>query len=262
MFSLEKLFLTSLLTLSLIGCVSASKHDELTLEHEKLQKSFQDSQSKINELETLIAEFERKLVDASANRKNMSQSIQQMRDALAEASERKKEIEKRLSEFRKLVARFKTLTDAGELSIMIRDGRMVVVLPSDVLFSSGSSTLSAKGSETVKKVAQLLVSIPDKQFQVEGHTDNVPIRSSQFPSNWELASGRALRVLKIMVDAGMPSQRISAASFADTKPVGSNQTAQGKALNRRIDIVVIPDLSSLPGYEELQKYSEPKTSEQ
>ncbi len=239
-----------------VGCVSSQKHNDLLSQHEKLQKNLEDSKNKINELETLIAEMERKLVDASANRQNMSQSIQQMRDALAEASERKKEIEKRMDEFRKLIQRFKALTDAGELSIVIRDGRMVVVLPSDVLFSSGSSNLSQKGTETVRKVAQLLASIPDKQFQVEGHTDNVPIRSSQFPSNWELASGRALRVLKIMVEAGIPAQRISAASFADTKPVAGNESPEGKAHNRRIDIVVIPDLSLLPGYDELKKYSE------
>ncbi|MEM7647444.1 MAG: flagellar motor protein MotB, partial [Pseudomonadota bacterium] len=134
-------------------------------------------------------------------------------------------------------------------------GRMVVVLPSDVLFKSGSSRLSKKGNETIDKVAKLLVSIPEKQFQVEGHTDNVPIRSAKFPSNWELASARALNVVNLMVKAGMPEQRISAASFADTKPVASNDTKEGKSANRRIDIVVIPDLSKLPGYQELNRMS-------
>jgi chemotaxis protein MotB len=244
------------LCFSLVACVSANKHDELQSRHDKLQLSFEEAENKINELETLIAELERKLGDASANRKSMSQSIQQMKDALKEASDRKREVEKRLSEFRKLVQRFKSLTDAGELSIMIRDGRMVVVLPSDVLFSSGSSSLSAKGQGTIKKVGQLLASITDKQFQVEGHTDNVPINSAQFPSNWELASARAMRVLRLLIEAGLPENRVSAASFGETKPVASNDTSEGKSLNRRIDIVIIPDLSLLPGYEELRQYSD------
>ena len=88
---------------------------------------------------------------------------------------------------------------------------------------------------------------------MEGHTDNVPIRTEQFPSNWELASARALTVLKTMVDAGLPAARVSAASFGDSKPTAGNDTTDGKALNRRIEIVVVPDLSSLPGFDELQK---------
>ncbi len=256
MFRFKNIIFSALLIPALTYCVSASKYEDLENDHAKTRATLEESENKINELETLIAELERKLGDASANRKSMSQSIQQMKDALKEASDRKREIEKRLSEFRKLIQRFKGLTDTGELSIMIRDGRMVLVLPSDVLFSSGSSQLSAKGTETIQKVGQLLSTIPNKQFQVEGHTDNVPISSAQFPSNWELASSRALRVLKLMIESGVPVQNISAASFADTKPVASNDSAQGKGLNRRIDIVIIPDLSLLPGYDELNRYSE------
>jgi len=258
MFRFKNVWLAALFIPALVNCVSASKYQDLENDHAKTRLNLDEAENKIGELETLIAELERKLGDASANRKNMSQSIQQMKDALKEASDRKREIEKRLSEFRKLVQRFKSLTDTGELSIMIRDGRMVVVLPSDVLFSSGSSKLSAKGTATIQKVGQLFSTTPDKQFQVEGHTDNVPIRSAQFPSNWELASSRALRVLKLMIESGVPTKNISAASFADTKPVANNDTAQGKGLNRRIDIVIIPDLSLLPGYEELNRYSEQK----
>lgn len=223
--------------------------------HNKTQTQLSESHNKINELETLIAELERKLGAASANKKSMSNSIQHMKNALKEASERKKEVEKRMAEYRKLISRFKKLTEAGDLSIKIVDGRMVVALPSDVLFSSGSAKLSDKGNETISKVAKLLVTIPEKKYQIEGHTDNVPIRSTKFPSNWELASTRSLNVLKMMVDSGMPKERISAASFSDTKPVASNDNKEGKSANRRIEIVVIPDLSQLPGYEELQNIS-------
>ena len=85
---------------------------------------------------------------------------------------------------------------------------------------------------------------------------NVAIATGIFPSNWELASARAVNVVKTMIENGMPAERVSAASFAETSPARPNTTAEGKAANRRIAIVVVPDLSSLPGYEELQKFAQ------
>jgi chemotaxis protein MotB len=255
---MDKFLFLPLLILALLnlnGCVSSGTHKDLQTEHEKTLNQLSQADSRISELETLIAELERKLGAATDNKKSMSESIEHMKSALKEASIRKMEIEKRMDEFRKLISRFKALTDAGELTIKIVDGRMVVALPSDVLFPSGSAKLSAKGNETIKKVTSLLSTIPDRQYQIEGHTDNVPIRSERFPSNWDLASERALNVLKMMISSGLSENRISAASFSDTKPVSKNTTKEGKAANRRIEIVVIPDLSQLPGYEELNDLS-------
>lgn len=253
---MSKLLFSLLSVLFLSACVSNSTHETLQDKYDGALKDQQASKVKIDELEALVAQLEQDLGKASRNKKSMSNSIQHMKDALAKESERKKEVEKRLAEFRKLLARFKKLTDAGELSIQIKDGRMVVVLPSDVLFKSGSARLSQKGNETIQKVASVLVTIPDKQYQIEGHTDNVPIHSAKYPSNWELASARALSVVRIMIKDGLPAERISAASFGDTKPVASNDSKEGRALNRRIDVVVVPDLSQLPGYEELNQVSE------
>ncbi len=163
---------------------------------------------------------------------------------------RKDEAQRR--EFADLQRRFKKLTDAGTLSIRIIDGRMVVSLNTDILFPSGSANLSKDGITTMKEVAKQLAAIPDRKYQVEGHTDNIPIATEVFPSNWELASARSIRVVKAMVDAGLAPQRISAASFGDTKPVQPNDTPEGRAANRRIAIIVIPDLSSVPGFESAQ----------
>ncbi len=81
----------------------------------------------------------------------------------------------------------------------------------------------------------------------------MPIATAQFPSNWELAAARAITVLKAMVDGGLAQERISAASFGDTRPVTPNDSPETKAQNRRIEITIVPDLSGLPGFEELQK---------
>jgi chemotaxis protein MotB len=174
---------------------------------------------------------------------------------LEEAKQRRLESEKRIAEYTDLTRRFKSLVDAGRLSVKIVDGRMVVALSSDVLFPSGSSRLSKEGETSIREVAQLLSAIPDRKYQVEGHTDNLPIHNQQFPSNWELASARALNVTRAMLDAGMAAQRVSAASFGDTKPARSNETSEGRAANRRIEIVIVPDLSSLPGFDQLQRMS-------
>jgi chemotaxis protein MotB len=80
----------------------------------------------------------------------------------------------------------------------------------------------------------------------------VPINSAQYPSNWELAAARAITVLKSMVEAGLLSDRISAASFGDTRPITPNDSKESKAQNRRIEIIIVPDLSQLPGFEELK----------
>ena len=253
MFRISVLFVA---LLSMTACVSNGTHNELKDKYAGLEKEHQEATNKINELETIIAKLEQDLGQASQNKKSMANSIQHMKDALKAESQRKREIEKRLAAFRKLIQKFKKLTDAGDLSIQIKDGRMVVVLPSDVLFKSGSASLSKKGIETIQIVGAGLAEIGEKQFQIEGHTDNVPIRSQKYPSNWELASARALTVVKIMIKAGMPETRISAASFGETKPVASNDSKEGRKLNRRIDVVVLPDLSQLPGYEELQRLNQ------
>ncbi|MBF5045858.1 OmpA family protein [Aggregicoccus sp. 17bor-14] len=183
----------------------------------------------------------------------MEASVAEMTTALNELQQRKEEAEARMGEYRALLAKFRGLIDAGKLKVRIVEGRMVVVLASDVLFPSGSASLSKEGKAAVGEVATLLASIPRRQFQVEGHTDNVPIATAQYPSNWELAAARALTVVKTMREVGMPPDRISAASFGDSKPAVPNDSAEGRAQNRRIEITIVPDLSTLPGFDELQR---------
>jgi chemotaxis protein MotB len=207
-----------------------------------------------------INKLEQELQSSSKDRGQLKATLEETRRALAEMQKREEEQKKRLKEFNELTQRFKRLIDAGTLSVRIVDGKMVVSLGSDVLFPSGSARLSEKGVQTIKDVNTQLVSISNKVYQVEGHTDNVPIKTAAFPSNWELASTRALTVAKTMIENGMPADRVSAASFGDTHPVAPNDSLENKALNRRIEIVIVPDLSSLPGYEELQKLSQPKES--
>ncbi|MFN7145549.1 MAG: flagellar motor protein MotB, partial [Myxococcota bacterium] len=190
-----------------------------------------------------------------ADRAKLKGSVDEMKIALAELESRKALAEARIAEYQGLLARFKKLIDAGKLTVKIVDGRMVVALATDILFSSGSAELSADGNAAIAEVAQVLVAIPDRAYQIEGHTDNVPIRTDKYPSNWELASARALTVVRSMIAAGMPPTRVSAASYGEFKPTAANDSSTGRSSNRRIEIVVVPDLSNLPGFEELRKAS-------
>lgn len=230
--------------LALNACVSKSRYTELEGDNQKKQQE--------------ISALKTQLGSTSAEKNQLQTSVAEKDQALAELRERRAEADKRIAEFKELTAKFKGLVDAGKLSVKIVNGRMTVGLSTDVLFASGSARLSAEGQKSVKETAQLLASLsPERKFQVEGHTDNVPISTATYPSNWELASARAITVLKAMIEGGLPPERISAASFGETQPVQSNDAPEGRTANRRIAIVILPDLSSLPGFDELQKLSQP-----
>jgi len=146
-----------------------------------------------------------------------------------------------------ILADLKPLVDRGVLKVENRNGRVVIGMASDVLFSSGSASLSEAGRRDIAEVGRLLGRhAREHHFQVEGHTDNVPITTPEFPSNWYLGAARAITVADYMVAQGFPRDHLSAASFADTEPVANNGTPDGRTANRRIEIVLLPELGDLP----------------
>jgi chemotaxis protein MotB len=151
------------------------------------------------------------------------------------------------------LARFRDLIDARTLKVTLSEGRMVLQLPTDVLFDSGSAKLSVAGRSAIAQVTSILKEVPRRRYQVEGHTDNVPIHNAHYASNWELAAARGLGVVRAMVEGGVDAVFMSAASFGEFHPVSANGHEEGRQANRRIEIIVVPDLSMLPGYEELQR---------
>ena len=220
------------------------------------QQKVTDLEGRITALETEKARLEKDLSDTNAEKAALVKDRSKLQASVAEMEQaRKAAAEQRVAEFKDLLKRFEALIREGRLRVKIVDGRMVVELPTDILFASGKADLSAEGKTALTEVGKVLGTIPERSFQVEGHTDNVPIATDRFPSNWELASARAITVVRTLMDAGVPAARISAASYADTRPAAANDTPEGKAANRRIEIVVVPDLSDLPGTEELEKLS-------
>lgn len=237
--------------------------DALASEQAKLAEAndqIADLEQQIAQLETDLATMqdlkraaEDELAESLSSRSKLKESIDDMRQALMELNQRRAVAEARVNEYKKFLARFQPLIDAGKLDLKIIDGRMVLRLPTDILFASASASLSKSGKEAISEVGEVLVTIKDREFQIEGHTDNDPIRTKDYRNNWELASARSYNVLKTLLDAGVKPKQLSAASFGEYKPAANNKTKEGKAKNRRIEIIVVPDLSELPGFDELMK---------
>ena len=163
-----------------------------------------------------------------------------------------REVRERNAIYEDVIGRFQSLIDGGRLSVAIVRGRMVIQLPQDILFPSGSAVLGRDGRAVIAEVGGVLAGLEERRFQVEGHTDNVPISTAQFPSNWELSSARALAVVKLMAQQGVLPTNISGAAYGEYQPVAPNDDRDSRRLNRRIEIVMLPNLdviaaAQLPG---------------
>ncbi len=124
-------------------------------------------------------------------------------------------------------------------TVIERRGLVVRVLTDKLLFDSGQATLQPQGDPLLEEVASLLNVDKTHPITVEGNTDNQPIATAQFPSNWELSTARATTVVRFLIAHGIGAGRLAAAGYADLHPVASNGTASGRASNRRVDIVLM-----------------------
>jgi chemotaxis protein MotB len=127
----------------------------------------------------------------------------------------------------------------GQMARVYRDERgMIVSLNEGLLFDSGSAGLDKDSQAVLSKIANAIKGLPN-YVRVEGFTDNVPIKTSQFASNWELASQRAINVSKLMIDSGLIPERLSTVSYGEYRPMFANDSDENKRRNRRVDIIVI-----------------------
>lgn len=119
------------------------------------------------------------------------------------------------------------------------NGAIIISLPESILFSSGEARVKPDALPFLKALAEVLLEM-DRHIRILGHTDNVPIRTAQFPSNWELSAERAVMVVRIFSELyGVPITHLSATGFADAKPIATNDTPAGRSKNRRVEIVVL-----------------------
>lgn len=266
-----------LAALACAGCVTTSSRDQtvadLNKQHQEelektkaqdearaaeLSKKAADAEASRKSLEATLAESQKRadelnklLEGTSADRANLDRLLQASSAQLEELRKQKAAADARAATYKGLTDRLRSMIDAGKLSVKIRKGRMLISMPNDVLFDSGSAVLKKAGQETVAQVAQALAGLADRQFLVAGNTDDKPIRTARFPSNWELSTERAVVVTRFLISKGMKPDQLGALGYGEFDPIVSNDTAEHRAQNRRIEIQLQPNLSELPSMEDL-----------
>lgn len=157
---------------------------------------------------------------------------------------RKQEVSELQSTYNELVGELKEEIDKGRVAVSQLKDKLTLSMVDKILFNSGQAEVNKEGRAVLDRVAEILKKVQDKQVRIEGHTDNVAIGAAlaeRFPTNWELSTARATNVVRYLQDnGGLEPERLSAAGYSEYRPVESNETPEGKARNRRIEIVLVP----------------------
>jgi chemotaxis protein MotB len=175
-----------------------------------------------------------------------SETLRAAEDRLLVAASASQEAEERDRIVRSLRERLNLLITAGSVVVRVDSGRMVVEMGADALFEGHTDLISEQGRFILSDVAPALADIAGRAFQVGGHTDTMRRENSWFASNWELSSARAVAVAKILVEKGVNPTRMSSAGFGEYRPRASNLDAEGRAANRRMEVVMQPAVQWVP----------------
>ncbi len=145
---------------------------------------------------------------------------------------------------KKSVSLFAPDVKSNKITITSDERGLIITLLSDNFFEEGSAELNINETrDTLLRLSEFFTSeeLKDRRFRIEGHTDNVPVASDKFPSNWELSATRAVNVLHYLADYGVDENKFSVAGYADTRPKFTNETPEGRAYNRRVDIIILDE---------------------
>ena len=213
-------------------------------------KDLEAAAKKVGDLERQLQASGLELQNTSKKLSSVNATLEERERALIEYQARAKQLELIKARFETLKRKLDELTKLG-LAVSIRKNRMVISLPGDVLFDSGRETLKKEGQAILAKVANVIKAdgaLLGRDYQVAGHTDSRPLQGGQFRDNWGLSLMRAREVLLYLVDAktgGMPIAHWSATGFADTDPIASNDSDDGRQKNRRCDLIVVPSVEEM-----------------
>jgi chemotaxis protein MotB len=250
-------FLSLMMGLVITSCVSSKKFMASEANVDKLQKDNAKTLGLLNDCNTQV----KILTDDKNSLKNQNEMAQS--DLKALSTESKMTIAdqaRRLKNFQDMIQAQKdvmnklksSISDAlmnyktDELSVYIKDGKVYVSLEEKLLFKSGSDVVDPKGKEALKTLANVLNGTKDITVMIEGHTDNVPIKTSIFKDNWALSTARATSIVRILTtDYGFDPTRIAASGESEFHPVKLNETAEGRAGNRRTEIILSPNLNEI-----------------
>jgi chemotaxis protein MotB len=225
--------------------------------HQKAQGEIDDAKAQIDQLKL-------ELKKAGVNVSNLNADLAEQKSALEKLRKDKEQLEAIRKRFELLKQKLDALTKLG-LNVTVRKNRMMIQLPGDVLFDSGRVDLKKDGKEILAKVAEVIRNDKDlsiRSFQVAGHTDNKPLAGGPFRDNWGLSVMRAREVLAFLVKptddkkepgGGLTTDKWSAAGYGDTDPVAANDTPENMQKNRRVELVVVPNVEEMLDLKSLTK---------
>jgi chemotaxis protein MotB len=266
------LFLTGSLTVTIIGCKphvlcgdTASKKPEIMSPRYRKALSERDSlcnltKTQHTELESLQKDYAALKTSSGSTVANLSEDLKKKQSELEKKENDLKDKEARLKELERIVSRQDSVMSAltntvkkallgfspDELTVYMKDGKVYVSMSDKLLFKSGSAEVESKGKEALQKLAEVLNKNNDVGIAIEGHTDNVPIKTAIYKDNWDLSAARATNVVRLLTDEyNMDPHRLTAAGRGEFSPIADNSTMEGKAKNRRTEIVLSPKLDEL-----------------
>ncbi len=220
----------TILAVLAIACgVPKEKYQAAVSEAQRNMKEAGDQRQRADAAEAKLKESERKLTDLEAQH--------QAAAAEAEAQRQRAEtLQAKSKEYESLASSLDEEIKAGRIKLSELQGKVTVRMGEKVLFPSGSATISPEGKATLKKISEAFANVKDRMIRVDGHTDNIPIHSARFPSNWELSSARAIAVVRWLQELGIDPKLLGAAGYGEFQPIADNATPEGRADNRRIEI--------------------------
>lgn len=206
--------------------------EKLTAEQEQRQKSLEAELQKIRENMTSLVAAQKAELQAKLD------ELAKSKAALEELEKMRAELEAARALDAKLRDSLKAMISAGQLEVVNLNGRLVIKMAAKILFPTGKANLTGAGTKALRQLAGILKDL-DRHFQVAGHTDDVPGRNKRY-DNWALSADRAAVVVRLLQKNGVPGKNLSAAGFSSWQPVANNKNEAGKALNRRIEITLLP----------------------
>jgi chemotaxis protein MotB len=257
--SIQVLAILATTCLFAISCVptrrlKAAQADAQTLRDDSARFASQiaSQESSIGQLKQQIGDLNKKVADLTNQAGNQQNQLNMTKEQLADRQRRLVALQALMDQQKKAIQDIrKKMTDAlvgfnsSDLTVAIKNGKVYVSLSENLLFPSGSATVNPKGKDALGKLAQALNTDQDITVDIEGHTDSVPIRG-RYQDNWALSVARSTAIVRILTtDYQVDPTRVVASGHSSYDPVQSNSTADGRAQNRRTDIILSPKLDEL-----------------
>lgn len=199
--------------------------------------------AKSDTLSKTISELRQKVSGLETENGRLTEDIKKLKEDIATMQKAKEEKVKEVSStYEQLLSNMKNEIAQGQVTISELKGKLTVNMEAAILFDSGRADVKPEGLDILNKMVATLKAVTDKAIRIEGHTDNVQITGGLtriFPTNWELSAARAINVTKFLQQQGLDPAVLSAAAFAEHKPVADNSTKEGRAKNRRIEITLV-----------------------